>query len=343
MQIEHKDLDSAVNEGLLTSAQAKQLWQFFEKKKEHVPQFRFSHVLYYFGGLLAISAVTLFVTQAWNRLIGVPLFLLSALLFALGLLFTHHFLKKQLYIPAGIMATFSLALVPLAVYNIQIGLGYLPDQHYNYADFHTYINWYWVPMEVATLIAGAILFYFYRFPFLLFPIAIVLWYLSMDLWSLLIHKGDMAFEQRAAFSMYFGLIMVLLTIFIDFKFDNPEKDYPFWLYIFGVLIFWGGLSMQQSDSELSKFFYCLLNVFMIFVSVFLNRRVFAIFGVIGTLGYLGHLAFSIFKDSLSFPLVLVAFGLIIIFIAAKWPALERKLFTYFRPYIPEKVLKRMQS
>ena len=131
-----------------------------------------------------------------------------------------------------------------------------------------------------------------------------------------------------------------MAIYLDFKY-HERKDYAFWLYIFGVMTFWGGLTCQQSTSELSKFFYCLINIAMILISVFLNRRVFAVFGALGVLGYLGHLAFTVFEDSLGFPLVLVFLGIGIIFAATRWPRMEEKLLNYFRPYIPEKILKRM--
>ncbi|MBX3708550.1 MAG: DUF2157 domain-containing protein [Gammaproteobacteria bacterium] len=342
MQIEQRDMDSAVKAELITADQAQKLWSFWQKSHEHTPQFRFTHVMYYFGGMLTIIAITLFITQTWEKIVGLPLFVLSSLLFLLGLLLAHYFLKKNLRIPAGIMATFSLVFVPLAIYNIQTWLGYSPHQKFSYSDFHYWVNWYWVPMELATLAVGAILLYCYRFPFLLFPISITLWYMSMDLWPLLFGMDNFSFTQRAIFSMYFGLVVILAAIYMDFKHSNDDQDYAFWLYIIGVIIFWGGLSCQESESELTKFFYCLINIFMILVSVFLNRKIFAVFGALGVLGYLGHLSLTVFSKSIGFPIALVFLGLIIIFMATKWSSVERRLFEYFRPYMPQKIIKRMQ-
>lgn len=181
--------------------------------------------------------------------------------------------------------------------------------------------------------------YFYRFPFLLFPIAATLWYLSMDLSQFFFYLET--YTWRATFSMYFGLIVIALAIYMDFKHSDDKHDYAFWLYIFGVMTFWGGLSCQNSDSELSKFIYCLINLFMIMVSVFLDRRVFAIFGALGILGYLSYLAFNIFNHNLGFPIALIFLGLLIIFAATRWSQAEKKLVTLFYPYIPEKVKNRM--
>ncbi len=339
MDIKQDDINAAVKEKLITAEQAKQLWSFWRKNQENIPSFHLAHVMYYFGGLLAISAITLFVTQAWDQLRGFQLFIISSLLFFLGCLLAHHFIKKKLLIPAGIMSTFSLALIPLAIYNIQSWLGFLPNENYHYTHFHDLINWYWVPMELTTLVIGFIMLYLYDFPFLLFPISISLWYMSMDLFSLLFSSYD--YSARASFSIFFGLFVILFAAYMDFKYDE-RKDYAYWLYIFGVIIFWGGLSCQHSNSELSKFFYCLINIGMILISVFLNRKVFAVFGAFGILGYLGHLSFSIFANSIGFPIALVLLGIAIIFAATLWSRVERKIIEYCRPYIPKKILKRMQ-
>lgn len=338
MQIQPKDLNSAAQSGVITTDQAQKLWAFWQKDHEDVPSFRFVHVLYYFGGILAITAITLFVTQAWDFYRGWPLFFLTTLFFILGLLFTRYFIKKDLNIPAGIMATFSLAVVPLAVYNFQLWLGLVPGANYQYSDFNFWVSWYWVPMELVTLLIGAIMFYIYDFPFLLLPISAVLWYLSMDLWVLLINS-NMSFSSRAEFSMIFGLVMLACAIYLDFTYNKNKKDYAFWLYIFGVMTFWGGLTCMPSTGELGKFFYCMINVGMIFVGVLLNRRVFTVFGAIGVLIYLGHLASSIFADSLGFPAVLIFLGIMIIFLATRWPRIENKLVNLFAVYIPEQLMR----
>lgn len=340
MQITQQDLNSASNAGIITQIQAKNLWAFWQQQQQDVPQFRFTHMLYYLGGLLAIAAATIFVTNAWEKVRGLPMVIGATLLFIGGIFLSRHFLKKHLRIPAGISAVFSLALVPLAIYNLQIILNYLPiEKDYAYTGFHYWISWYWVPMEIVTLFVGVMLFYFLRFVFLLFPISIACWYLSMDLYSLLFVVDDMT--TRAAFTLYFGLIIIAAAIYMDFKYGNNRKDYAFWLYIVGVITFWGGLTMQESDSEISKFIYCMINLLMVLVSVFLNRRVFAVFGALGILAYLGHLASAIFRDSLTFPLALIALGLLLIIAATQWHKAENKLLRWFKLYIPAKIAKRI--
>lgn len=343
MLIEYKDLVAAVTSKIISREQADQLWNYWAESKKDTPSFRFVHLLYYLGGMIAISAVTIYVTNAWERFQGFPLLFLALALLLFGLSVTHKFLEKKLRIPAGIMAAFSLALVPLIVYNIQFILGMSPNDKLDYTDFHYWIDWYWYNMELATLIVGVLMLYFYRLPFLMFPIAVILWYMSMDLWPLLTNARYYSFEDRAVFSMFFGLFILAATMCIDFQYDNENQDdYLFWLYIVGVVVFWGGLSCQYSDSELSKFFYFLINLLMLFTSVFVNRRVFAVFGVLGMLGYLGHLAFTVFANSLGFPIVLIMIGVLIILAGVFYSRVENKIREAMRPYIPEKVLRRMR-
>ena len=58
--------------------------------------------------------------------------------------------------------------------------------------------------------------------------------------------------------MYFGLAMTLLALPIDIR-SYKSKDFAVWLYRFGVLTFWGGLSSMRSESEFNKFPYCCVN------------------------------------------------------------------------------------
>lgn len=342
MKIGHRDFDAAVKEGLLTKPQARKLQLFWQEQHKDVVSFRFTHILYYLGGLIAISAVTIYVTLAWEKVQGFPLLIFALSLLILGFGLTHKFLAQNLRIPAGIMSAFSLALVPLIVYNIQFLLGIMPHKPFLYTDFHTRIDWYWVNMELATLFVGFIMFYFYRFSFLFFPIAVILWYMSMDLWPLFFNLSEYDFTRRAIFSMIYGFIILLFAIYMDLKYDDEREDYAFWLYIVGVIIFWGGLSCQNSDSELSKFFYFLINLAMLFVGAVLNRRVFAVFGALGIIGYLSHLAFSVFANSLGFPIVMVFIGMLIICSGIFFTRIEGRLNQLMRLYIPKKILRKME-
>lgn len=154
-----------------------------------------------------------------------------------------------------------------------------------------------------------------RFPFLVAPIAFTLWYLSMDLTPLLFGKLEFAWHERLWVSLWFGLAMLLVAWLID---RRTREDYAFWLYLFGLMAFWGGLSFMGSNNELSKLFYCLINVVLMGLSLLLQRRVFMVFGTLGVFSYIGYLAQSVFRGSPLFPVALTLLGLGLIWIGLQY-------------------------
>jgi len=202
-----------------------------------------------------------------------------------------------------------------------------------YRDYHAYIDWRWMFMELATLAAGAAMLWRYPLPFLVMPLAATLWYMSMDLTPFLFGAADATWELRRLVSLWFGLLIALLAFWVDVR-SRHDKDYAFWLYLFGVVAFWGGLSTMNSDSELSKFLYLCINLLMIVVGATLARRVFAVFGGLGAAGYVGHLAHGVFKDSLIFPFVLTAIGLGVIYAGIVWQRHEKAITARLRNLLP---------
>src|SRR3954463_377559 len=109
-----KDLEPAVKKGILSAQQADRLVEFLAAGD--TPRFSFVHVLYYLGGMIAIGAMTLFMTLGWNSLGGWGGFATALLYGALALAPTPWFREaKRLPIPAAIMATLAVAMVPLAI------------------------------------------------------------------------------------------------------------------------------------------------------------------------------------------------------------------------------------
>ena len=68
----------------------------------------------------------------------------------------------------------------------------------------------------------------------------------------------------------------------------------------------------MTGTELMKLVYCLINIAMIGLSLFLNRRIYSVFGAIGVATYLGYLASEVFKDVILFSFALSAIGLAVI-------------------------------
>ena len=168
----------------------------------------------------------------------------------------------------------------------------------------------------------------------------------MDAVMLLIDQDDMwnsyTWEFRAQVSMYFGIVNTLLAFWVDLR-SRHTADYAFWLYLFGVLAFWGGLTSQNSDSELSKFFYFCINLAMVGLGALLVRKVFVIFGALGCCFYLGHLASNVFRDSWLFPVALTAIGLGVVYAGILWQKNEVRITRKARNALPKPVQELLEN
>ncbi len=204
------------------------------------------------------------------------------------------------------------------------------------------IDWRWITLEGATLLAAALVFYRFRAPFLLLPVAVTLWYLSMDAAVMLLGAdavpwSDSAWAFRKWFSLVFGLGMLAAAFWIDVR-SRSGRDCAFWLYLFGLLSFWGALTSMSSDRLAGKLIYLSINLGLLFIGALLARRVFAVFAGIGIALVLGDLAWRYFKDSWAFPIALSAIGLGIVFAGLWWSRRTARLTARLQAQLPAPLL-----
>jgi len=340
MNLTQQQLKAAVEAEIIEQEQADQLYDFLKSQPEAGPKFDFTHVLYYLGGLIAIGAMTLFMTLGWESFGGWGIFFIALAYTGVGLKLSSRFHRDGHSIPAGICAAFVIALTPLAIYGLQQALGFWPHGSV-YREYHKYIQWHWVLMELGTLAVGAIMLWRYRYPFMLMPIAVTLWYMSMDV-AVMLSDGKYSFELRGLVSIYFGIVMTMLAFWVDFR-SRKSLDYAFWLYLFGVMTLWGGITSQSSGSELGKFLYFCFNLILIGAGVIVVRRVFVVFGAIGCCFYLGYLASRVFEDSWLFPIALTAIGLGIIYLGILWQKNESRITARIRVLLPSQLRELLDS
>jgi len=330
MELSRKDLDWAVTQGLVSAEQAEALWTALEQRAGARPPFDLATVSYYFGALIVISAMGWFMTEAWERFGGGGIFLIATIY---GVCFVLAgkglWAKPGLRIPGGLLYAMAVCMTPLAIYGLERLTGIWPQGDPGvYHGYHVWVKGSWLLMEVGTIIAGLVAMRFVRFPFLTAPIAFSLWYMSMDLTPLLFGKMEFSWDERLWVSLCFGLLVLMGAYLVDRK---TKEDYAFWGYLFGMLAFWGGLSLMKSNSELNKFLYCLINLGLMVLSVLLQRRVFIVFGALGVFGYLGYLAHRVFRDSLLFPFALSLLGILVIYLGINYQrhreGIERFLLT----------------
>ena len=367
VQISWRDVQTAVERGAIVPTAAHELWaswatpgsplrvkaapdidthpQPLEAEAQPAlvhrgPVFSFTNTLYYFGGMLAIGAMTMFMNLGWALFGAWGVFALSVGYLAGALAVAGNLLHKGLRTPAGILATLAVCLVPLAVWALQSGMGLWPEGGPDsYRDYHRFIDWRWLTLELATLAAAVVLLWRYKLPFMVMPVAVTIWYLSMDVAHMLMQKEGFDWEFTRDVSLVFGLATCALAVWVDLRSrtaTHPEdrQDFAFWLYLFGALMFWCGLSLRESESELNKFLYALINVAMAFLGAAIGRRVFTVLGGFGVAWYLGYLAYRVFENSLLFPFALTLLGLAMVALGIWWQRNEPAIHARLASWLP---------
>ena len=289
------------------AGQAQLLWARLTAATEGQQEFDSLHVAYYCGGAIIIGAMAFFFSLAWERVGGAGILALALTYGCLfGFLGSHLFHARKQYVAGGLLTMVAVCMTPLAVYGLERAMGWWPQAdmgiyHYD----HVWGKGSWLYMELATVAAGGVALRLVRFPFLTAPIAIALWYMSLDVTPLLFGRRGFNGSQQLWMSVVFGAGVLVAAYLVD---RRPSKDYAFWLYLIGLADFWGGLSMMDSSGPWSRLGYFALNLGLIAVSSLLDRRAFAVFGSLGVTGYLSYLAFRLFKDSLFLPMALTVIG-----------------------------------
>lgn len=338
--ISREDLSRAASAGLLDAAQAQALWGFLGGRAQAGPEesrFSFGHTLYYFGGLLAIGAMSLFMTLSWDALGPWGICVLSLLYGAGCWAMAETLWRRGFTIPAGLLGALAVFLVPLATWSAQHALGLWSDlpgavSGARFSQYHQWIDARWLTLEVATLLAGALALWRMRLPFLVMPVALTLWYMSMDLsrWPAgAVDAWDLDHARHV--SIVFGLAMCGAAAVLDvIRRRRGTADYAGWLYLFGAFAAWSGITLSDSGSELARLAYALVNAGLVLFGAVIGRRVFTVLGAIGVATYLGYLAFELFEDSLLFPLALTAIGLGLVAIGIWWQRHEAAIHARLR-------------
>lgn len=318
-RIRREDLDRAVATGVIRAEQADALWRCLggadatEAGVGLRPRFDLVHVLWYAGALIVIGAMGLFATLALARLGGGALAVIALTYAVLFSVAGDRLWRRGLMIPGGLLITVAVTMAPLFTYGVQDALGWLNGTgHAGYRGFYAFCRWSigsWVPIELATIAAGLIALRFYRFPFLIAPIAVALWFMSLDLAPWVLGPEWDGWRPRRLVSLWFGLAVLVVAWVVDVR---ARGDFAFWLHLFGLLAFWGGLTSLDSNSELARAVYCLINIGLVALALFLQRRAYALFGGLGVALYLHHLAERVFQDSLLYPFALSLIGLAVL-------------------------------
>jgi len=139
--------------------------------------------------------------------------------------------------------------------------------------------------------------------------------ISIDVIDFLLTESTI--EVNSWISVTFGSILIGAAYYIQNK--NPSEDFPFWGYLAGVSIFWGGWTTLFAwpiyTNYYFDFLYFVVNVGLLTASIYTKQRVFLFFGSVGVLWYIEYLVHTVLWNSWYLPLVLTLLGLTFIGIA----------------------------
>lgn len=306
MKISKEQFLKAASKLGLAALDKKALWEALEEessKNSSMPK-----LLYYFGAMIVISAQTWFMNLGWAKFGGGGLFLISVLYAAISGITGAKLWKKEAFkTPAGLLITMAVCMTPLAIYGIET---FFELSTRAYPSFYSIIKIEWIWMDIGTILAGLVALKFYPFPFLTAPIFFAAWFLSMDIVPLFFGQ-EISWSQREWVSLGFGIVLLLISYVIDLK-KSPQ--YGFWGYLFGTLTFWVALDfLCYGEGEAVLFSFLLINLLMMVLSIFLQRKMLMIFGSLGALAYFSHLAHVVFENSILFPFALTFLGLVVIY------------------------------
>ncbi len=319
-QFETDDLRAALEAGVIDAPTHEKLARFLSERggaanaepSGPAPRFDVVNVLWHMGALIVLGAMSLFSTNAFG-LWGPRALIATSIAYAVVFTAAGAYLWRWrgLRTPGGLLVACAVGMAPLLIFAIQLTTGNDPTEAASYKDFYVWVRSSWLPMEVGTIAAALMALAVFPFPFLVMIIAFALWFMSMDLTPWLLRTDSFTWEQRANVSLLFGLVMIGVAWLVDLR-RWRSGDFAYWLHLFGLLTFWGGLTAQHSGDEIGKAVYCAINVGLVLLALVLMRRAYAIFGAIGISLYLGHLADEVFRDSILFPFALSAIGVLVI-------------------------------
>jgi len=311
-----------------------------------LPQgFNVVFVAYGIGAMLVLFAAGWFLIDRWARLGPVGVLAVAAG-YATVLALAARWLSAQRFrVAAGICTVLAIAMTPLGAWSLLALAGRWPDPASRDPLLldAAWMAWQWLVLDLATLLAALVVLRWRPTPALTWAIAVALWGCWWHVGQLLRGaNGPRAFERWLMLAS--GLALLFAAERVERwqraadgnaadggpSAEDVRGDFANGFWVTGAvataaayLVIWGRAEPAWRH---------LLPVFslgLVALSLYLRRRSLLLTGVLGVLGYLGYLAGEVFRDYISFPILVAGFGILLIFVTvwtqARFPALVLRL------------------
>src|SRR5205814_194018 len=226
MQIDRGDLDAAVSRRIVDADQAAALWRFFGERHPARARFTGLNVAYFFGALVVIGAMGWLMTLGFQRM---GPWAVCATAVAYGAAFRvagdRVWHSGDLRIPGGLVYAMAVCMTPLAIWGLETATGFwAAGNPGNYRDFYPFIRGSWIWMEAGTVVVALLALRRVKFPFLVAPAAVALWFMSMDFAAYLARDRHWQLALGQRLSITAGLAMLFAAQLADHR---PREDVAF--------------------------------------------------------------------------------------------------------------------
>lgn len=344
-------LMEAADLGLLYYGQVKPLVEFIEQRERREREARWngSTMLTYCAGLLAIAICTMCSTLALEKW-GMTVLLELSLLYTLAsLLCTFWFHAHDHRVPANFFATLFVMMIPMLVFSVQNVMGYWPAGHTpQLHDLYHVFDTRWFVIESITVTSALLVLCYFKRSYLVVPVLLSLFLMAIDLLPNLILGGEveayseLGWLSRKLITLVFGCLILVMGFVVDTQITR-KRDYAFWLYSFGLVLFSASLAafflFESSNaliaSPVGKLVYLGINACLILVSAALQRRSFAVAGGLGIGSAMLSFAWTLYHGSFAIVGALIACVFAYLMVAMWWSHNEHRFAQRLRAYLPD--------
>ena len=342
-------LDDATRGGVITDDVAIALRRFARDRaavsatsavREPGRGFNAITVAYGLGALLVLFASVWFLVDRWT-ILGAPGVMAVALGYAAVLVAAAVWMHRHEFPQAsGVTVVLAIAVTPIVVWAILTMAGRWPEPRSGDALLRSdqWMAAEWLVIDFSTLLVALLVVRRHRVAVLMYPLAIGLGWVLFHLILFVRDEGGMeGFERWAMLAAGFIVLAVAdglerwqcAECAAGGRAGSQVDDFagPFWLT--GIIIASASYVNIWSRTEGWKHLMPVVWLVLIAASLYLRRRLLLLGGVLGIFGYLAYLAGEVFRDYVSFPILLAGFGILLILVTVwtqvRFPALANRL------------------
>lgn len=331
MKLSESDLERAVREGIITSAQRAQLHAIAQgdvrPAGERAPAIIAAYAA---GAVTVLFAFGWFLVERWERL-GPGGVLVLVLVYAAMFAAASWWLAREGFpLAASFAALLAVGMTPIAAWAVLRLTGFWDGDLYGQGSTR------WAIVELTAALAALLAWRRTRFAPLALPVAIAGWLAPLHLARPFFDDPAVAASMFGRGSLVTGACLLLAGYVVDRRTavaadarSGLAFDPAGWVYRVAVVALFAGVVATWDDTAVARHGTLVLALVGATFALALGRSELLAAAGAAFVAYLGYLAFDVFERVLSFPVVLATFGILLILITVmvqrRWPALSARL------------------